>query len=132
VFHLYAPDNGTALPGPGLRDPVDPPAPGTGYHATSADGLSFTRQAYVRVEGRVRWLGNAQSDGTSITFLGTADPGLWRATSEDGATFSAPTVWPRATIADPGLVRLKDGAWLVAGTGPRRGDARSARPPGPR
>ena len=133
VFHLYAPDGGTGAPRPGAPMPpeADRPRPGVGYHATSADGLVFTRQADVTVEGRGRWLGNAQSDGTTITFLGTGERGLWAATSADGATWSAPTAWAGVGVADPGLVRRRDGTWLVAGTGPpRRGAAPSPRPEG--
>ncbi|MFO0934329.1 MAG: hypothetical protein U1E39_16705 [Planctomycetota bacterium] len=132
VFHLYAPDGGTGTPRPGAPMPpeADRPRPGVGYHATSADGLAFTRQADVHVEGRGRWLGNAQSDGTTITFLGTDERGLWAATSADGATWSAPTTWTGVGVADPGLVRRRDGAWLVAGTGPPRRDGGEARPEG--
>lgn len=141
VFHLYAPDSGTGAPRPGAPMPpeADRPRPGVGYHATSPDGLVFTRQADVTVEGRGRWLGNAQSDGTTITFLGTGERGLWAATSTDGTTWSAPATWTGVGVADPGLVRRRDGAWLVAGTGPpRRGSAtppngrgEPARPPTP-
>lgn len=134
VFHLFAPDNGTGHPpAPGAPMPpeAERPRAGVGYHATSADGLAFTRQADVRIEGRGRWLGNAQSDGASIVFLGTAEPGLWMSTSPDGVTWTAPTSWSRIEGADPGLVRLRDGSWLVVVTGPPR-DVRRAPGPGGR
>jgi hypothetical protein len=78
VFHLFVPDNGTWLPGLRGDGPPDGqrPPPGVGYHATSRDGLEFTREDDVRVEGNRRWLGNAQSDGAAITFFGTGGPGL--------------------------------------------------------
>src|SRR6185295_4962275 len=53
VFHLFAPDNGTQLrPGnqPGDESPEDRPRAGVAYHATSNDGLNFTRAADVRIE----------------------------------------------------------------------------------
>jgi hypothetical protein len=77
VFHLFAPDNGTRLMGPRGEGPPDGqgPRPGIGYHATSRDGLEFTREEDVRVDGNRRWLGGAQSDGTAITFFGTGGPG---------------------------------------------------------
>ncbi len=97
VFHLFAPDAGTGAPPPGAPLPpeADRPREGFGYHATSTDGLAFTRQPDVSVEGRVRWLGNAQSDGEAIVFCGTAAPGIWMSTSPDGTTWATPTVWSR-------------------------------------
>jgi hypothetical protein len=131
VFHLYAPDSGTGAPPPGASMPpeADRPMPGVGYHATSTDGLAFTRQADVRIDGRGRWLGAAQSDGDSIVFLGTGEPGLWMSTSADGVTWAPATRWERAQGVDPGFVRLRDGTWLVVGTGPPRG--RKQAPPTP-
>src|SRR5436190_9461424 len=60
-FHLFAPDSGAGrFPGeaPGER--------GLGYHATSKDGLNFTRSEDVRIDSRFRWLGNVQSDGKTM------------------------------------------------------------------
>lgn len=124
VFHLFAPDNGTG--GPPRQDAPSSQRPrsGVGYHATSKDGLVFERQPDVTMDGPLRWLGNAQSDGDTITFLGTADGGLWSASSADGTTWTSPTRWTTVAGADPGFVRLSDGAWLVVFTGPPREDAR--------
>jgi hypothetical protein len=127
VFHLYAPDNGTRLPGPrGDRpDTAEEPRVGTGYHATSKDGLKFTREADVTIEGgRFRWLGNAQSDGSEITFYGTG--GNWMATSKDGANWKVKERSVRGAGADPGAVTLRDGSLLVVGTGPPRPGTPSA------
>ncbi len=122
TYHLYAPDNGAGL------DPLTGwvhsrvPA-GSGYHATSTDGLKFTRVDDVRAGLRQRWLGNAQSDGTRITFFGTADPelpggsGLWRATSADGQTWrmeSTQVVFG----GDPGIAASKSNGWVMVITGP--------------
>ena len=99
----------------------------------SKDGLQFKRVDDVRVEGRRRWLGNAQSDGDVITFFGTGE-GLWTATSADGETWSAVKTISGVRAADPGAVRLKDGSLLVMGTGPPRPGTPSAqrrRPDGP-
>src|SRR6185295_14728125 len=49
VFHLFVPDNGTAedfMSGPQRHEP---PRGGRGYHATSSDGLKFTRVDDVKV-----------------------------------------------------------------------------------
>jgi hypothetical protein len=123
VFHLFSPDNGKAGPpnrGPeGQRHPEDRPKEGVGYHATSRDGLNFARVEDVKIDGRRRWLGNAQSDGKAIIFFGTGEPGVWSATSTDGKDWTLAKSY-RIQGADPGAVRLKDGSWLLIGTGPPR------------
>jgi DNA-binding beta-propeller fold protein YncE len=128
VFHLYAPDNGTG-DNPGRRreneSAADRPREGVGYHATSKDGLNFTRVADVTTTGNNRWLGNVQSDGGQLLFFGTG-PGPWPLTSSDGATWTAGTSKWRLPGADPGAVKLKDGSWLVVLTGPPVRGARSA------
>ncbi len=130
VFHLYAPHTGARAPGqrPGEEAPEDRPRPGVGYHSTSEDGLNFTRQPDVQIEGHRRWLGNAQSDGRHITFFGTADgqpppgpgapprAGLWMATSPDGQNWE-PVASPPIRGADPGAVTTRDGGLLVVITG---------------
>jgi hypothetical protein len=114
VFHLFVPDNGPA--GPQRRD--ERPPDGIGYHATSEDGLAFTRQPDVKIEGRRRWLGNAQSDGEAITFFGTGQ-GIWTATSEDGQAWKlGPAISVRG--ADPGAVTTRDGGLIIIATGPPR------------
>jgi hypothetical protein len=137
VFHLFAPDNGAAgrLPGPGAggvppggrQMPGNAPRgrgptlePGVGYHAVSRDGLTFTREPDVRMPGGRRWLGNVVSDAGALRFFGTGGPGgVWTATSVDGRAWqlSFPV---DAQGADPGAVRLRDGAWLVVVTQPSR------------
>ena len=114
VFHLFSPDNGPAGP----RRDRDRGPDGIGYHATSTDGLNFTRVADVRIDGRRVWLGNAQSDGQAITFYGTGE-GVWTATSEDGVE------WKRGAsftvrAADPGAATARDGGIILIGTGPPR------------
>jgi len=102
AFHLIAPDNETTT---GNR----------GYHATSKDGLNFTRTDDVQIEGRRRWLGNAQSDGKLITFYGTGEgtsSGLWMATSADGQNWKL-VASPPIRGGDPGAVTTRDGGLLV-------------------
>ena len=121
VFHLYAPDNGTGGRG-GER-----PREGVGYHATSTDGLTFTRAADVQIEGRRRWLGGASSDGEVITFHGTGE-GVWRAASEDGAMWKLGEGL-KMRGADPGAVATRDGGWIVVATGPPRPGSPQRPPP---
>jgi hypothetical protein len=131
-FHLYAPDNGPAGRRP---DQEDRRRIGVAYHATSHDGLKFTRQDDVTLD-RFHWLGNAQSDGRTITFYGTGDGPRekWIATSEDGAAWKITENRVPNIGADPGAVKLADGSLIVVATGPPRPGTPSAerRPPGPR
>ncbi len=150
VVHLYAPDNGVGQ-NPGQRRDDEPaanrPRQGVGYHATSQDGLNFTRMADVQIDGRRSWLGNAQSDGTLITFFGTGEglnsgntsggrpgPSFWMATSADGQTWKQ-VANPPIGGGDPGAVKTQDGGLLVVitgppvrGTTPRRNNGASAEP----
>lgn len=136
VFHLFAPDNGAQLEPGRPRDDAsgkDAPRLGVGYHATSRDGLNFTRVADVQIEGRRRWLGGAFSEGTTITFLGTGEPGapmpgerrrggLWMGTSSDGETWT-PVTFAAVPGADPGAVRARSDGWIVISSSePRRND----------
>ena len=128
VVHLFAPDNGPGS-NPALnertQDLAARPREGFGYHATSKDGLNFTRVEDAEVEGRRRWLGNAQSDGRVITFFGTGNPspgqrgGLWMATSTDGMKWQLVQA-PQIGGGDPGAVATKDGGWIVLITGAPR------------
>ena len=143
VFHLFAPDNGVGQ-NPGQRRENEPaadrPREGVGYHATSQDGLTFTRVDDVRIAGRRSWLGNAQSDGKLITFYGTGEGlstggatggrprgAFWMATSTDGQTWKL-VANPPIGGGDPGAVKTRDGGLLVVITGEsvRRVSPRSA------
>jgi hypothetical protein len=111
VFHLFAPHE-----------------IGSGYHSVSNDGLKFVRTNDVWIDGRRRWLGNAQSDGKQITFFGTADDprtSLWMAASEDAQEWKV-LESPILKGADPGVVRTRDGGLIVVGTGPPRPGTPSA------
>lgn len=132
-FHLYVPDNG-APPVPGQRlgeqSPANRGRDGLGYHATSKDGLSFTRQEDVQIEEGHRWLGAAQSDGKMITFFGTAGHtppkpnqipgqrrgGIWTGTSTNGNTWQL-SKFLDVPGADPGAVAGREGGWIVIVTG---------------
>lgn len=130
TFHLIVPDNGTAADMRRSEQSHQPPRGGTGYHATSKDGLTFERAADVKLDGNIHWLGNMQSDGTKMTFIGTgngAPPqstgqrrgGIWMATSTDGITWTQVNT-PLIPGADPGAVKLADGSWLLVTTSETR------------
>jgi hypothetical protein len=137
VFHLFAPDNGQWNGRQGNGREIGPGPEGVGYHATSKDGLNFTRVADVRIEGRRHWLGNALSDGKWIYFLGTGEPGgliqapppqrggVWLARSADGAAWELVEM-PSVPGADAGIARGKEGGWIILTTGPNRAGTASA------
>ncbi len=131
VYHLFSPDNGEQP----KRDERRGQAPqmqsndGIGYHATSTDGLNFTRVDDVNIGGRRHWLGAALSDGKVMSFYGTGEPGGSQETRPRGGIFIATSAdgkaWqladgPAVMGADPGVVTAKDGGWIMVVTGPPR------------
>lgn len=58
---------GAAPEGGGRERPHAPKA----FHATSSDGLNFTRGEDVELEGVGRWMGAAVSDGGKLCYFGT-------------------------------------------------------------
>jgi len=126
VFHLFVPDNGTTREFMGGQQRHEPPPGGGGYHATSSDGLKFTRADDVKIPDNRRWLGNAVSDGKQITFFGTeahgprkpgqARGGVWISTSTNGSNWQSPAIL-EVPGADPGGVARPEGGWTVVVTG---------------
>lgn len=129
MFHLFVPDNGTAKDFMAGPERHEPPPGGSGYHATSSDGLKFTRADDVTLPDHHRWLGSAVSDGKRMTFFGTASHGrpkpgqarggVWTSTSTNGSHWESPKVL-EVPGADPGAVAHRDGGWIVVATGPPR------------
>jgi hypothetical protein len=116
TFHLIVPDNGTPADFLGRRQRGEPQSGGNGYHATSADGLAFTRVADLPLpSSRDRWFGNLLADGGTLLFFGTG-PGPWPVASTDGMTWKATAAAVPVSGVDPAVVRLADGSWLVLST----------------
>jgi hypothetical protein len=90
-WHLYAPNQKRS---------------GTGYYATSTDGLNFVRQADVSVSQRGDWLGNATTANGKIYFFGT----VWVGSSSNGNDWESDR--SRGLGPDPAVVHLKNGSWL--------------------
>src|SRR5262249_44754288 len=98
-----------------------------GYHATSNDGLTFQRTNDVEIDGRRRWLGNAQNVDGKMVFMGSAarnmpgagggaaapaPGGFWMAESSDGKTWTLLDKTPEIRGGDPAGVKSKDGGWI--------------------
>jgi hypothetical protein len=116
VFHLVVPDNGTPADFMARRRKGEPQPGGNGYHATSTDGLAFTRAADLPLPStRDRWFGNLLSDGTQLLFFGTG-PGPWPMTSADGKQWAKAAAPVRMPGVDPSVIRLRDDSLLVVAT----------------
>ena len=116
VFHLVVPDNGTPAEFLERRRRGEPQPGGNGYHATSTDGLVFTRAADLPLSStRDRWFGNLLSDGSQLLFFGSG-PGPWPMTSADGKRWAPAVTSMRMPGVDPCAVRLRDDSWLVVAT----------------
>jgi hypothetical protein len=107
TWHLFAP--GTA--------------PGRACHATSTDGLRFSRQADIVLPKSESWIGNPLVDG-GLRFYGSGRSG-WSAFSRDGTNWKCEPAGHRGG-GDPAVVRLRDGGYLMISTGPPRPGARRA------
>ena len=90
-WHLYAPNQKRI---------------GTGYYATSTDGLNFVRQSDVSVSQRGDWLGNATTANGKIYFFGT----VWVGTSSNGNDWDSDR--SRGLGPDPAVIHLRNGSWL--------------------
>lgn len=116
MFHLVVPDNGTPAEFLGRRTRGEPQPGGNGYHATSTDGLAFTRAADLPLPStRDRWWGNLCSDGAQLLFFGTG-PGPWPVASTDGVRWAPSPAPLRMPGIDPCAARLRDGSWLLVAT----------------
>lgn len=116
LWHMITP-----LP-PGARDDLGRPGGGGGYHATSKDGLTFSKAERFEWEGKGQWIGNLMVADGELVFFGSPGPGtdggkLWRATSKDGLKWSKPTPLD-AVGADPAAVRLENGSLLLVFVSP--------------
>ena len=81
---------------------------GTGFYATSSDGLTFTRQNDVRVNKRGDWLGHATVCRGKMYFFGT----VWRGVSSNGRKWRG--FDSIGTGADPAVICLAGGSWIAA------------------
>lgn len=116
VWHLIVPS------APGSRDEVGRTGGPGAYHATSKDGVTFTKGERVEWEGKGQWIGNLLVVDGELAFYGSPGPGseggkIWRATSKDGVKWSKPTTVDLVG-ADPAAVRLENGSVLLVAVSP--------------
>lgn len=115
TWHMYA--------------PIGRPEDGA-YHAESADGLTFTRQADIPSLDGVNWTGNLVAYEQGMRFYGSSRQGLWHAFSADGRTWTAPT-FLGFRGGDPASVFVTSAQELLIYVSTPRRDRDGARPPFP-
>ncbi len=95
---------------------------GRGFHAASADGLTFAQEPDLAIGQGRQWIGNAVVSGDRLRYYGSGAGGVWSATSADGSTWILEE-GVRLNAGDPSAVVLGDGTVLLAAVGPVRPDA---------
>jgi hypothetical protein len=100
TWHLYVPR-------------MAPGAPA--YHLVSDDGLSFARAEDIRVPG-VEFRGNVIAVPGGYRFYGCGQPRAATAFSPDGYAWSPEATESLPLSGDPGVVRLRDGSYLMLHT----------------
>jgi hypothetical protein len=139
TFHLFVPDNSSMeaelnrgretgqKERPRTR-PKDANRNGYAFYATSKDGLSFERHDDLRLDSRMKWLGNATTREGELFFFGTGSPvsirsrnrasvpSIWFSSSRDGRKWKSPNVIAEVSGGDPAVVQVKGGDWLVIAT----------------
>lgn len=102
-----------------LIAPIGAPQEGA-YHATSKDGLSFTRTDDIRSVNNANWTGNLVHSSKGICFYGTGFGGLWWSYSDDGKKWTDPKSL-NIMGADPGVTNNDKGDVVIIYTGqPKR------------
>ncbi len=92
------------------------------YHATSDDGLAWTRRGDIPSDSANQWTGNLVEYGTGIRFYGAGRLGVWWSYSADGASWTKPiaagisggTAMPAFIRGgDPAVLKLADNNYLL-------------------
>lgn len=98
-----------------LVSPIGAPNEGA-YHATSDDGLTFTRLPDIPSSSVHNFTGNLVVVGTSLRFYGTSGLGVWYTEYLSARTWSTPTVLTGVTGGDPAVVEAAPGRWVLVAT----------------
>ena len=91
------------------------------YHATSDDGLIFTRRGDIPSDSANQWTGNLVEYGVGMRFYGSGRRGLWWSYSADGTSWSTPVSitagnTPMPMIirgGDPTVLKIADNNYLI-------------------
>lgn len=91
------------------------------YHATSDDGLNFTRRADIASTTNYQWTGNLVEYGAGMRFYGSGNMGTWWSYSAEGTSWSSPVniTTSGATMpqmirgGDPAVLKIADSNYLI-------------------
>lgn len=94
------------------------------YHATSDDGVAFTRRGDISSDSTHQWTGNLVEYGSGMRFYGAGGQGLWWSYSADGASWTKPTsltvsssggtaMPPFVRGGDPAVLKIADNNYLL-------------------
>lgn len=97
--------------------PIGRPEDGA-YHATSKDGLEFTRTENIKSEDGANWTGNLIAASPGMCFYGNSNRGLWWSYSAEGKSWTRPT-FLNVMGGDPAVVNGADGRVIMIYVGPR-------------
>ncbi len=97
--------------------PIGRPEDGA-YHATSKDGLEFTRTENIKSEDGANWTGNLVAASPGMCFYGSSNRGLWWSYSAEGKSWTRPT-FLNVMGGDPAVVNGADGRVIMIYVGPR-------------
>lgn len=81
-------------------------------HATSADGIDFTRVDNIGAFPAFNWTGNLLAWNDGMRFYGSGPGNIWWSETSDGFDWSAPTA-TNLRGGDPGVVELESGEYLI-------------------
>ncbi len=97
------------------------------YHATSDDGLTFTRRGDIPSSMNHQWTGNLVEYGAGMRFYGAGKQGTWWSYSADGLSWSSPVNITGSTPSgmcisviggDPAVVKIAENNYLTIYVGP--------------
>lgn len=94
------------------------------YHATSDDGVAFTRRGDISSDSTHQWTGNLVEYGSGMRFYGAGGQGLWWSYSADGTSWTKPTsltvsssvgtaMPPFVRGGDPAVLKIADNNYLL-------------------
>ena len=99
-----------------LVSPIGGPGEGA-YHATSSDGLTFTRLPDIpALPPAFTFVGNLVNAGGTLRFVAGSTQGVWFMDYAPARGWSGPTVLAGVNGGDPALVEAFTGRWLLVNT----------------
>jgi len=96
-----------------LVSPLDGPPSAGAYHATSPDGLTFTRLPDIPGNPTASWIGNLTQVGGDLRFYGGSPQGIWHSTYTPGVGWSPRVTLPGVPGGDPAIIEAEPERWIL-------------------